>query len=572
MRNLCVSLTVILAGVAPAANAVDAFLEDSPFHASVAKAAEAWAPEQRPEAGNRVCLVENGYDAFLIRLHLIRNAKYSIDLQTFIWAKDESATAMEYELVQALKRGVKIRVLIDHMWASKDASLFAFDPEEYPNLEVRVYRPAAGQMDAPLPFKILHMILPNGTQQRMHSKLMLVDGVFGMTGGRNFGNKYFNYSTTYNFKDREIVVLGPLVNEMYESFEAFWDFKKSIPIERLYDVAKLMENEEYRIPPTRAEAGFDSHFAAADRDADDPDEIARRFTDCLRTVDRAEFIWDRPGKKTSRYFILPRTRSETTRALRDMVTDSTEEILIQSPYVIVDGRAKRLFRRQQKRAPELEILVSTNSFGAADHIETYSANYRLRNRVVHALDFNVYEYKPHPGDLDDQLPNFAELKARAIRDGRSRDPFLSIHSKTFVFDGTRAFVGTFNLDPRSFYINSECGVYIEDDEVVSDLRAYILDDIAPDNSWVIASKERTLRDVNRVIERISSMSPIDLWPFRSTSGFELREGFEPVPHDHPSFYERYEDVGSFPGSEGLLLTNLLTRVYKVIGKAATPLL
>ena len=54
--------------------------------------------------------------------------------------------------------------------------------------------------------------------------------------------------------------------------------------------------------------------------------------------------------------------------------------------------------------------------------------------------------------------------------------------------------------------------------------------------------------------------------------FELKEGHEEVPANHPEFYTRYRDLGSFPGSEGLGLDKSITRMYKRFGKVATPLL
>ena len=92
---------------------------------------------------------------------------------------------------------------------------------------------------------------------------------------------------------------------------------------------------------------------------------------------------------------------------------------------------------------------------------------------------------------------------------------------------------------------------IEDARVTALLRADIMRDIAPENSWVIARKQVPLSDINDAIQGLSSLSPIDLWPIRNTSSFELIPGNEPVPTDHEEFYERYKDIGDFPGAEGL---------------------
>src|SRR6185295_2119364 len=97
--------------------------------------------------------------------------------------------------------------------------------------------------------------------------------------------------------------------------------------------------------------------------------------------------------------------------------------------------------------------------GSADQVGTYAANYRLRTKLIRRLHFHVFEMKPNPGMRWYYLPNFDDLAARAETAGLKREPYLSIHAKTYVFDRRVTFIGSYNLDPRSAYINSECGVY-----------------------------------------------------------------------------------------------------------------
>jgi hypothetical protein len=104
------------------------------------------------------------------------------------------------------------------------------------------------------------------------------------------------------------------------------------------------------------------------------------------------------------------------------------------------------------------------------------------------------------------------------------------------------------------------------------LRDDILRDIAPENSWVIAKKKVPLSDFNDAFQELSSLSPIDIWPFRNTSSFELISGKDPVSTDHEEFYERYRDIGSFPGAEGLSQNEIMTQFYKTFGKIMTPAL
>jgi cardiolipin synthase C len=520
---------------------------------------------------HRVLTLDDGFDSFVLRVHLVRAAQATIDLQTFIWADDECSRYFEKELIKAAERGVKIRLLVDHMWSTKDPDRIAWNADHLGDIDIKLYRPMAKRLDPSLPRKIINILTPNGTNQRMHNKVMVVDGAVGLTGGRNIGNRYFDYSTTYNFKDRDLMVVGPIVEDMAASFDRYWNFKHAYATDELKDMARMLENGE--LETYRADVDLNTpYFQRLGERADDTPYLVDTFVAPATAVTDIEFVADEPGRKTLSYFFSPHGGGAMSEAMHKEFMQSEESILVQSPYVILNRRSRRTMRKAQKRAPDLEVRVSTNSFGAADHLETYSANYRLRSKVIRGLGFEVYEYKPNPGDLNVYLANFEELEQRAQLEGERRAPYLSIHSKTFVFDDRTAYIGTYNLDPRSFYINSECGVFVHDYAFVRDIRARVERDMAPENSWVIARKKYPLAEVNVHIEELSSWLPLDLWPVRHMSGFELKNGDDPVPPDHPEFYERYRDLGSFPGSDGISFETTLILIYKGIGKHATPLL
>ena len=80
---------------------------DSPFDALVKKS---FSKQQ-----HFINILELGDDALLSRIHLIRQAKKAIYIQTFIWKGDESCRFLAYELIQAAKRGVKVKVLVDYI-------------------------------------------------------------------------------------------------------------------------------------------------------------------------------------------------------------------------------------------------------------------------------------------------------------------------------------------------------------------------------------------------------------------------------------------------------------------------
>ena len=81
----------------------------------------------------------------------------------------------------------------------------------------------------------------------MHTKLLLVDGAVGIAGGRNYADDYYDWNGDYNFRDRDVLVAGPVAREMADNFDAFWDSRRSVPAEQLDDVGRRLLREG--VPP-----------------------------------------------------------------------------------------------------------------------------------------------------------------------------------------------------------------------------------------------------------------------------------------------------------------------------------
>ncbi|HEY1110855.1 MAG TPA: phospholipase D family protein, partial [Opitutaceae bacterium] len=498
-------------------------LASSPFATALA------APPAPPSAdakdlaaGNRVLSVGSGYDALLLRIHLIRHATTSIALQTFIWTNDECGRLMIYELIEAARRGVKVRILADHMFSDQDPDIGAFLATAHPNFEVRHYRPATSRLKPSL-YHTLYSALRSfrDTNQRMHNKVMLVDDALLLTGGRNIENTYFDHSTSMNFRDRDLLVAGPAVQAAVASFEEYWGYRHAIPTRELRDVDAALKKDTFKRYPTRAYYDFGPHFDGLDREASDAALIAERFVARLQLVRRATFVADEPGK-------IKRASSvaRITQTLRETLQRARTSIVMQTPYLVLSRPAQDLLREMQARNPGLQVHISTNSFASTDNLLAYSANYRLRSRYVEDLRLLIHEFKPHPASLHALFPRYPAMRALAEKAKIERLPFLCLHAKSLVVDDATAFVGSYNLDPRSETLNTEVGLLIEDERFAAALRAEIERDMLPENAWAIARRALPLKldVVNGWIDGILSVSPLDIWPIQNTSSYELRPG------------------------------------------------
>ena len=157
------------------------------------------------------------------------------------------------------------------------------------NLEVRLYNPVLGRARINYPqYAVAAACCWRKLNQRMHTKLLLVDGAVGITGGRNYQDDYYDWDAEYNFRDRDLLVAGPVAREMAANFEAFWDRRRSVPAEQ----------PERRRPAAaargRAGAAAAGLRAAAARRGDAARRRRRRAW-CARGWPRRRCRWARSG-------------------------------------------------------------------------------------------------------------------------------------------------------------------------------------------------------------------------------------------------------------------------------------
>ena len=569
-------LLLVAIGFAPlAARAVGSPYADSPLGPELA-AALSGADDRDTARGNRLAVIGGGYDALLLRVHLIRHARSSIMVQTFIWTNDECGRLLMYELIEAARRGVKVRIIADQLFSAQDPETVAFLATAHPNLQLKHYRPALARLKpSPVHTALATIGSLHDVNQRMHNKVMVFDETILVTGGRNIENTYYDHSTELNFHDRDVLAVGPVAREAAASFEQFWSYRQAVASRDLADVEAVIARGNFRRYETRSDFDFGSFFTDLNREADDPRVIAERFAARLAPVRRVRFICDDPGKSSGFFSHTARI----TRELKRVLEQAETSIVMQTPYLVLSQPAQDLFRELQEKKAALRIRISSNSFASTDNLLAYSANYRLRNRYVSTLKLEIHEFKPLPGALTQfftQYPEMVRLAQTRVEAGRqTRLPFLCLHAKSLVVDDRVAFVGSYNLDPRSESLNTEAGLLVEDPVFAHQLRADIERDMRAENSWVIARRSVPLHldVVNSLVGGILALGPLDLWPFQNTSSFELLPGATEVAPEDPTFHQNYREAGSFPGTEGALSQKeILTRLYKAVGSPLTPVI
>ncbi len=190
-----------------------------------------------PEA-QEVTLLENGDDALLARIHLIRSARESIDIQTFIWVYDDTGKWMFKELLAAARRGVRVRLLIDQFVPpGVSTSEYAAIATAHRNLEIRLFRPlSSNAINTEWTYLRKSFTRFTTMNRRMHNKVFIVDDTVAIIGGRNVQNAYFDRDPELCFRDRDIIVTGPVTRSATGFFEVFWNDRDVVEASRMSDL------------------------------------------------------------------------------------------------------------------------------------------------------------------------------------------------------------------------------------------------------------------------------------------------------------------------------------------------
>ncbi|MBS0515621.1 MAG: phospholipase D family protein [Proteobacteria bacterium] len=554
---------------------------DSPYRALASAALQQSTPTAPVHYVN---LIERGEDALLLRVHLIRSARRSIEIQTFIFSEDDAGTLMLDELVAAARRGVQVRLIADQLFSLADASMYAALARAHANFEFRVYNPTFHKASTPpLEFAAGVLCCFWRFNQRMHDKMLLVDDSIGIVGGRNYENRYFDWDGEFDYRDRDLLAAGPVGATMRASFDAFWNSAYTVPLSRLRDVAGSILTAGVDAPRYTTHAYRNAaRVAALSRRADDAEFIRANFSaDALR-VGRVDYFSDLPGKPSPGM-----ARRESTRPLVALLRAAKSEIVLQTPYLVLSSTARSLFRELHARPAPPRVIVSTNSLAATDAFYVYALSYKYKKRYL-KLGFEIHEFKPFPAEAAELIANYTELGAappepvKTVRQ-RARGKFrnaplkhagvrVGLHAKSMVIDGAIAVIGSHNFDPRSEKYNTEAGFIVHDAALAARLRDAILRDARPGNAWTIAKRPRTriLGGLNNAIANLSAALPIfDLWPFRYASSFEfdptgMNGTCRPIAPGDADFYACYHDVGDFP-EVNLPLKTIYTRIVTAFG-------
>lgn len=399
----------------------------------------------RPETANHMMILNSGIASLEKRLEMIRKAKHSIELEYFIYDPDNSGKIIITELIKKSLEGVRVRILLD-----KSITIIRFD-EYYADalrkygIEVRYYNRAVD---------------PSTAQFRNHRKLLSIDKSEALTGGRNIGLDYFDMSPTYNFHDRDVWVKGPIVNAMVDSFDAFWSSNRTVEAVVPYvpEVSRL-HRDTRRVLPAKNRVHERRKKEAEEFMIETPE--LRDLKERLSVVGRwylsqkeahicpsLTYVSDKPTGSQVRRLTPGVYKSEDrllNQVLKSRLLQAKESVFMETPYFMINKSFGEMMGELLDRGVDTKVL--TNSLGSTDAIYVSANFYRqIGDWIQRGLKTYVHT---------------SRFQGERVYDEMIRNTRYGIHSKTFVIDGVDFTIGTYNVDNRSDFYNTEMSLFCE---------------------------------------------------------------------------------------------------------------
>lgn len=361
----------------------------------------------------RVRCIDDNEEALLWRLRMIASAQEEIILATFDWRDEPSGQDIMAALQGAADRGVQVRILVDGVAGTLRLrgnghfrALAAM-----PNVEVRFYNPIS-----------LHK--PWTWNYRMHDKYLIIDDTAYLLGGRNTYDLFLgSYVDVYNL-DRDILVYT----------------------ERAGGGASLSQLQAYFMETWSQSGNRTLQVRASHRAARNQQWLREREASLRERCKTAcrPFDWESETAAANQVYLLSNPagpQNKEPQLWNDLVGLMAQgtDIRIQTPYIICnqamyDGLAEICTAAGTVQIMTNAVEIGANPFGCTDYLNQ-------KDRIL-ASGAQVVEW------MGGQ----------------------SLHTKTILIDDSHCIVGSFNLDMRSVYLDTELMLVIDCPELNRQMR------------------------------------------------------------------------------------------------------
>ena len=375
-------------------------------------------------SNERAAILSDNVDALAERIRLISHARERIILSTFEFRNDESGKDVMAALLAAADRGVEVQILMDGMPAFKNLQLSS-DPyfqalSSHENIQIALYNP-------------INLLQPWKLMGRLHDKYLIADDTAYILGGRNTYDYFLGDYGDYKNYDWDVLVYseepgqGESMNTLLDYFSQIWE----LPLNRIWkDNPELQSRNRV----SQAREALEERYASMQEEHPD------WFADCdyrenTREVNHIELL----ANPTHCYAKEPVVYYEMT----ELMKQAEEEVRFHTPYIICNDWMLERLSALGKTVPDIRILL--NSVDNGDNFVASSDYLRHKDEVVDT-GIPLWEY----------------------------DGGISNHGKSVLIDGDLTIVGSYNLDLRSTYVDTELMLVVECEELNQELEGHLL--------------------------------------------------------------------------------------------------
>jgi putative cardiolipin synthase len=411
-------------------------------------------------------LVSHGPEALALRAHSALLAGRSLDVQTYIWHADLTGRYLAHRILEAADRGVRVRLLVDDMDARAKTQGFAA-LDAHPRIQVRMFNPFESRSG--VVSKLLEMVgrFPR-LNRRMHNKTWIADNRLAIVGGRNLGDEYFGGDDEVNFFDLDFAMVGPVVREASDSFDRYWN---ASVVRSMRELApdRVNEDELRRVREILDGAVEEAEASPFVADVRGDDAVKRLVAGDwhMEWTDSWRFVSDDPEKVTR-----DGQHDEASRVigvLRDAVEGARESLVVISPYFVPGQLGTEVLLQVVRGGCGVEVL--TNSLVANDVAAVHGGYTRYRTPLLDG-GVSLWELKPMAG---------RRVTSRVLTTSRA-----CLHTKALAVDGEALFVGSYNLDPRSRFLNCEQGIMARNAPLAEQLESIFRQQTSGSHAWRVS--------------------------------------------------------------------------------------
>lgn len=366
--------------------------------------------ESRESSGSATHVLIDNDEVRQVRNRMMAGAQHSIHFTALILEPDTTGYETADLLVAAAERGVEVRVVVDATTQYTFGNYDILERLADAGVEVIPFNPVVEWAGSRGSFGI-------NVNQRLHEKILVVDGREAIVGGRNVGDDYL---LDDHWRDTCVHVVGPGVADVQRLFFAIW--------------TQISDWERRAGCPQQRKYGF-ACPAVGDPAVGDP-----IYTPPVATAgtSRTRPVYSDPRTQRTPYGY---------RATLNLVRGARQEILIANSYFVPPRRLRKHLKAAVARG--VRVVVVTNSLESTDAWWMYYASLNYYKELIGA-----------------------GIEVRHYRGTET------MHAKTMLVDGKIALIGSFNLDPRSAASNSEAMVLVRGGAAVSELAAAFATDLA----------------------------------------------------------------------------------------------